>query len=62
MLKSNDQALDIFQEVRALVETWKEGKVKVLKTDRGGEFTSSQLFDESSKAGILRHFMASYTT
>lgn len=38
MLASKDEALDAFKRFRAAVEREYEKKIKVLRSDRGGEF------------------------
>lgn len=42
MLSRKDEALETFKKFRTLVETSTEWKVKMLRTDRGGEFCSKQ--------------------
>lgn len=61
MLKSKDQAFDTFKKFKAQVENSTGKRVKVFRTDRGGEFTSNQFTSYCDEAGITRHFTAPYT-
>ena len=61
MLKTKDEALDSFKKFKALVENGREEKVKVLRTDRGGEFCSAKFGEFCDEAGIMRHFTAPYS-
>lgn len=60
-LKSKDEALKAFKKFRMLVEKESEEKVKVFRTDRGGEFTSAEFKKYCEGAGINRHYMTPYT-
>jgi hypothetical protein len=42
MLKSKSEALAYLEKVKARVETKTEGRLKAIRTDRGGEFNSTQ--------------------
>ena len=61
MLGSKDEALGAFQKFRAQVEREKDKKIKVLRTDRGGEFMSNQFKSYCEENGIIRHFTAPYS-
>lgn len=61
MLKSKDEALEAFKKFKARVEDGKDKKVKVFRTDRGGEFTSKEFEKYCEEAGIERHYSAPYT-
>lgn len=62
MLKSKDEAFDVFKKFQALVENGSgEKKIKILRTDRGGEFCSSNFTTYCEEAGILRHYTAPYS-
>lgn len=60
-LKSKDEAFKVFKCFRAQVEKSTERKIKVLRTDRGGEFTSKDFKDYCESAGIERHYTTPYT-
>ncbi|KAJ9560132.1 hypothetical protein OSB04_005292 [Centaurea solstitialis] len=60
-IKTKDEAFPMFKRFKAKVE--KEGlyKVKTLRTDRGGEFTSQKFSDFCNDEGIHRQLTAPYT-
>lgn len=60
-LKNKDEALNAFKKFLALVETGSERKVKVFRTDRGGEFSSNEFKNFCEEVGIKRHYTAPYT-
>lgn len=39
LIKNNNEALDVFKKFRAQVEDGMEDKVKMFRSNRGGEFT-----------------------
>jgi transposase InsO family protein len=41
-LKSKDEVLRKFKEFKALVENLSERKIKILRSDNGGEYTSNE--------------------
>jgi hypothetical protein len=41
-LKEKDEVFKKFQEFKALVENISERKIKVLRSDNGGEYTSKE--------------------
>lgn len=45
MLKNKDEALDAFKQIRVLLEKDSEKKIKIFRTDRGGEFVSKNFVD-----------------
>ena len=53
-LKTKDQAFDCFKEWQAEVENRTGRRVKILKTDNGGEYTSRKFKDHLKTCGI-RH-------
>lgn len=59
-LKNKDEAFNAFKKFLALVENGSEKKVKVLRTDRGGEFSSNEFKNFCEEAGIQRHYTAPY--
>ena len=52
--KESDEVLDKFREFRALVENQSGKKIKVLRLDNGGEYTSSGFVDFYNEAWIKR--------
>ena len=50
-----------FKEFKALVENHSEKKIKVLRTDNGGEFCGNEFKDFCKKCGIERKNTTPYT-
>ena len=61
MLRSKDQALESFKKVIARAENESGAKLKALRTDRGGEFTSNLFFVFCSEGGIKHYTTTPYT-
>ncbi|KAK1408428.1 hypothetical protein QVD17_40194 [Tagetes erecta] len=61
MLKNKDQAFDIFKEFKMNVENEFGFKIKALRSDRGGEFTSAEFNKFCSQQGIVRMLTAPYS-
>lgn len=61
MLKSKNEALGVFKKFRAQVEDGDKKKIKVFRTDRGGEFISNDFKTFCEDVGIERHFTTPYT-
>ena len=55
LLKTKDQALECFKKIKARAEVESDGKLKALRTDRGGEFTSN-LFTLFCNEGGIKHY------
>jgi hypothetical protein len=49
-LKAKDEVFDRFQEFRALVENQTGRKIRVLRSDNGGEYTSKEFVDYCAAA------------
>lgn len=62
MLKMKDRALEAFRKFKALAEKEAKDTIKVLLTDRGGEFTSKDFEEFCANAGIKRQLTAPYTS
>jgi hypothetical protein len=61
MLKSKDQASDVSAKYKAEVENQTRQKIKVLRSDRGGEFLSGIFAEICEDAGIRRQLTAPYS-
>lgn len=61
MLKNKSKTLDVFKIFRARVEDGPEKRIRVFRTDRGGEFCSKDFNVYCQEAGITRHFTAPYS-
>lgn len=55
-MKTKDEVFSRFQEFRAQVENLTGNKIKVLRSDNGGESTSTEFSDFCKEAGIKREF------
>ena len=53
-IKHKDQALEKFQSFKALAENESDLKIKCLRSDRGGEYTSEEFLEFCEKHGIKR--------
>lgn len=60
-LKHKHEALSHFKHFRNAVENMTGRRIKCLRSDRGGEFTSDEFYDYCSKHGIKRQFSVSRT-
>ncbi|KAD6454988.1 hypothetical protein E3N88_09694 [Mikania micrantha] len=61
IIRSKDQAYEAFCKFKSVEESEFGCKVKALRTDRGGEFTSSRFEQLCSEDGIQRYLTAPYT-
>jgi transposase InsO family protein len=59
-LKAKDEVFNKFQEFKALVENLSERKIKVLRSDNGGEYTSKEFKYFCREAGIKRELTTPY--
>lgn len=61
IIKTKDEALTCFKKFEAVVEKELGREIKVLRTDRGGEFCLSEFKIFCKEKGITRHFTAPYS-
>jgi transposase InsO family protein len=61
-LKTKDEVLNKFQEFKALVENLSKRKIKVLRSNNGGEYTSNEFKDFCKEAGIKRELTTTYNS
>ncbi|XP_022570911.2 uncharacterized protein LOC106407057 [Brassica napus] len=61
LLKEKGEAFEKFVRFKKIVEQDTGATIKTLRTDRGGEFTSSEFQDFCEVSGIQRHLTAPYT-
>jgi transposase InsO family protein len=59
-LKTKDGVLARFQEFKAQIENLTGRKIKVLRSDNGGEYTSMDFSDLCIEAGIKREYIVPY--
>jgi transposase InsO family protein len=53
-LKSKDEVFGKFKEFKALIENLFERKIKILRSDNGGEYTSKEFVSFCRDVGIKR--------
>lgn len=61
LLKTKDESFQVFKDFREKVETETDEKIKVFRTDRGGEFLSKEFTDYCRRTGLERHYTAPYS-
>nr|GEX40518.1 hypothetical protein [Tanacetum cinerariifolium] len=61
LLKTKDEALRTFETYRNLIESETGEKIKMLRTDRGGEFMSKNFTEYCNRTGLKRHYTAPYS-
>jgi transposase InsO family protein len=59
-LKVKDEVFSKFQEFKALVENLSGSKIKILRSDNGGEYTSNEFKYFCREAGIKRELTTPY--
>jgi hypothetical protein len=59
-MNAKDELFDGFQEFRALVENQTSRKIRVLRSDNGGEYTSKEFLDYCAAAGIKKELIVPY--
>ena len=59
-MKGKDEVFSKFKEFKALVENLFEKKIKILRSENGGEFTLDEFKAFCSEAGIKREFTTPY--
>lgn len=60
-LKQKSDAFTVFKDFNVHVEKQSGYSLKLLRTDRGGEYTSNAFADFCKNQGIKHHLTASYT-
>nr|GFA57899.1 zinc finger, CCHC-type [Tanacetum cinerariifolium] len=60
-LSTKDQAFDTFKEYKKTIENELRTTLKMLRTDRGGEFTSNEFNQFCKENGIARQLTAPYS-
>jgi transposase InsO family protein len=59
-LKSKDEVFSKFKEFKALIENLSERKIKILRSDNGGEYTSKEFANFCKDVGIKRELTTPY--
>lgn len=60
LLKSKDEVFEKFQEFKAEIENMTKRKIKTLRSENGGEYTSRELMAFWKEAGIKRELIVPY--
>ncbi|KAH9802505.1 Integrase catalytic domain-containing protein [Citrus sinensis] len=60
-MRAKDEVLEIFVKCKKLVETQTGRKIKVLRSDNEGEYTSDPFLQVCQNEGIKRHFTVRHT-
>jgi 5'-3' exoribonuclease 2 len=60
-LKNKDDTFAAFKDWKVMIERQTDRKVKVLRTDNGGEFCGAAFNDYCRQEGIVRHHTIPYT-
>ena len=61
LMKNKDQAFDMFKRYKVLVENQLEKKIKILQSDRGGEYFSIEFSVFCEENGLILQTSAPYT-
>ena len=61
LLKFTSDVFDVFKYFKATVENQLESNIKILRTDRGGEFTSNSFKRFCSLNGSIQHLSYPHT-
>jgi hypothetical protein len=59
-LKTKDEVFNKFKEFKALIENLSERKIKILRSDNGGEYTSKEFVNFYKDVGIKRELTTPY--
>jgi transposase InsO family protein len=59
-LKTKDEVFSKFKEFKALIENLSERKIKILRSDNGGEYTSKEFVNFYKYVGIKRELTTPY--
>jgi hypothetical protein len=59
-LKSKDEVFSKFKEFKALIENISERKIKILRSNNGGEYTSKEFVNYCKDVGIKRELTTPY--
>lgn len=60
-MKSKDEAFSLFICYKSVVENQNERKIKILRSDRGGEYFSTEFTLYCEENGIIHQTSAPYT-
>ena len=61
LLRSTDDAFDVFKRYKSEIENSKERKIKILRSDRGGEYFPEEFDNFCDEFGIIHQRTTPYT-
>ena len=61
LMKHKHETFETFKEFHNKVENKLGKKINAIRSDRGGEYMSSEFLDHLKKCGIISHFTPPYT-
>ena len=61
-MKNKDEGFNKFKEFKSLIEKHLEKKIKTLRSDNGGEFTSNEFKELCKDSGIKRELSTPYNS
>jgi transposase InsO family protein len=61
-MKTKGHVFNRFQEFKSLVENQTEKKIRVLRSDNGGEYTSKEFMHFCAGEGITRELIVPYNS
>jgi transposase InsO family protein len=61
ILGSNGEAADAIRRAQAVAEAECDRKLRVLRTDNGGEFTAAEFTSYCADEGVQRHYSTPYS-
>jgi transposase InsO family protein len=61
LIKTKDEVLTVFQKFKVMVEKQAERGIKILRSDGGGEYTSTAFTNFCTSEGIMHEITAPYT-
>ena len=59
-MKNKDEVFNKFKEFKSLIENHIEKKIKTIRSDNGGEFTSNEFKELWKESGIKRELSTPY--
>jgi transposase InsO family protein len=59
-LKTKDEVFNEFKEFKSLIENLSKRKIKILRSDNGGEYTSKEFVNFYKYVGIKRELTTPY--
>ena len=59
-LKTKDEVFSKFKEFKALIKNLSENKIKIIRSDNGGEYTSKEILNFCKDVGIKRELTTPY--